>query len=451
MTRNWVSRFALHRHGTGVLQFDEDDHQVPVQWELSQTMAGTLFVSVRPSGLHVDLDLSIRLAFSPNPKLVGFDSKGNAVVINTNGETNPIHAEYNEQEWITLRAKDAEFIPPEGASTSYRFALLNLCTGDPPQANWEIDGVRVSLTPAEDYDAVTATLHIRDRYALTAFLNVKTADREVASTYASTACELLSFAVGCRVTWIYLEGLDESGNAISAWMSNAISGPYLRLNLITEARLWDFISEQWRSYTEFRVAQPKQARRLLGLLLNSVADDDFLEVRGAKLASTVEAITTLVGTDTKLSWIGSNATQRTLFRILRERIAEVLTERIPQDSPEFPGRRQRLIDNLGSKVKDLVRPTFREQLEQVFAQLHLTTEPDVTECFVKSRNELIHEARFVCQGNDPPPDWPFSTPADEYFAMVRFADRLVLRAIGYRGPFLDRSARGKREIAADPF
>lgn len=74
----------------------------------------------------------------------------------------------------------------------------------------------------------------------------------------------------------------------------------------------------------------------------------------------------------------------------------------------------------------------------------------VSQWFIRARNELVHEGRFVSQRANVPKDWPFTEPIDEYFHMLRFADRLVLRTLGYRGAFLDRSSRGTRRVAAEP-
>lgn len=70
--------------------------------------------------------------------------------------------------------------------------------------------------------------------------------------------------------------------------------------------------------------------------------------------------------------------------------------------------------------------------------------------FVKCRNSLIHNCRFYCetatpeerQVTPPPPD-----PVEEFKFLCHLADRLFLRLVGYRGPYIDWSGPypGRRE------
>jgi hypothetical protein len=61
--------------------------------------------------------------------------------------------------------------------------------------------------------------------------------------------------------------------------------------------------------------------------------------------------------------------------------------------------------------------------------------------FLKSRNSLVHTGLFYCQHYDDnavliQKGLP-TTPQEEYFYIMSFLDRLMLKLLGYSGPYLD--------------
>jgi hypothetical protein len=135
---------------------------------------------------------------------------------------------------------------------------------------------------------------------------------------------------------------------------------------------------------------------------------------------------------------------------VRAHIRKNAGELLLPDEPETLGRQAEWIRQMTEKAPELVRRSFRELIEEVCRSLQMVVEPADTATFIRARNELVHEGRFVSQRANPPADWLFAQPSDEYFWMLRFADRLVLRTLGYRGAFLDRSSRGAQRVDEEP-
>lgn len=449
MQPEWIERFAWHRRGTGVLEFQQAVG-VGVDWELVQTPAGALFLLVRANGSTAlgAVDLDVLVEFTAEARLSGFDEAGLATRVEAEGRTNPVYLARVDG-WITLRAQHAEAVVREPVVVAYRFTLVNLCLDTPPAQAWEREGAHLNVVPVAAYDEVVSTLYTRDRQAITATLTVDGGDRTHAVQLADHFCELASYANGCRVQWLHLEGLNAEGAAVSAWLSARITGPFIRLPLIADAAFWPFVREQWATYQAFRQAEPAHARRLLGMLMNATSSDDFLELRGLKLASAVDALTTIVLPSPRPNPFVSNGRRDAFLSTIRQAIRDHAPTALRPDTTQTPDHQARWTQQMTDKAPELVRPAFRELIQELCDVLAIAVPPEDTAQFIRARNELVHEARYVCQRVTVPDGWPFTSPAQEYFWLLRYVDRLVLRTLGYRGPFLDRSVRGRAQLPAD--
>lgn len=449
MQTEWIECFRWHCQGTGVLTFD-DKVGVGVDWQAVQTAAGELFLTVRANNsteLGRD-DLTVLLELVPEPQLLGHDSSGFAVVARVGGHANAVHASNAENGWTTLRAKEIKRTLPDGESVAYKFAILNLYLDALPEAEFDLEGLRVMFRPVDDYAAAVSTLYSRGRYAETVNLTIATADHLLACSVADRVCELASYAMGCRVSWLRFDGLNDLGDTVRGSVFNAITGPYSPLRLLYDASFWQFLQAHWVSYSEFRGKSIKPARMLLGLITNATSADDFLELRGLKLSAFVEVLARIV-IDHDPSPFTKKRDEQEFHEKLRAHICE-LADALLADPPEAPGRKAKLIEQMTEKTRDLVRPPFREMIAKLCGSLNIAVEDEEIAVFVKMRNELVHESRYVSQRAKQPSEWRFDTPDKEYFWMVRFADRLVLRFLGYRGAFIDRLARDGSEFPSDP-
>ena len=184
------------------------------------------------------------------------------------------------------------------------------------------------------------------------------------------------------------------------------------------------------------------------MLLNATSTDDFIELRGLKLATTVDAITSMLLPQKRLMFKSNGAQEKFLSRardLVRtlghefNAMANVHTDDIDD-----------WVEGLAQKTSELVRHSFRANIDEALGLLNVKCNDAEVDNVIKSRNELVHEARFVCQRAIVPNSWLYARPGEEYFAMLRFVDRIVLRTIGYRGAFLDRSTQdGATLIPAD--
>ena len=103
-----------------------------------------------------------------------------------------------------------------------------------------------------------------------------------------------------------------------------------------------------------------------------------------------------------------------------------------------PTERSIIYSNLGG----LNRKTFKQQLRELLDALGLDYCDNDLNRFVASRNKLVHEGRFYCEkasNEERTRIIPFVTPSIEWFWLLHFVDRIILKASGYRGPCLNWS------------
>ncbi len=95
-----------------------------------------------------------------------------------------------------------------------------------------------------------------------------------------------------------------------------------------------------------------------------------------------------------------------------------------------------------SNLGGLNRKRFKQQLRELLDALGLDYCDNDLSRFVASRNKLVHEGRFYCEmasNQERTRIIPFDSPSIEWFWLLHFVDRIILKASGYRGPCLNWS------------
>jgi len=97
-------------------------------------------------------------------------------------------------------------------------------------------------------------------------------------------------------------------------------------------------------------------------------------------------------------------------------------------------------DAMEKKLGELNRKDLKSTLELIYRDFGLKDEGEIDQ-FLASRNSLIHMGQFLCKSkpNHPkilekvyPDDY-----AQEFYSLFHFLDRLVLKILGYGGPYQD--------------
>lgn len=258
-------------------------------------------------------------------------------------------------------------------------------------------------------------------------------------------CYLLSIAVGTKVQWIaHTDWISTNDWIARCHYGLQVTKGYVPLPLIDLRRgsklLGIFLGVVG---SQDRVRERNLAgltHAVIDTYLDAKAEGDFLQARALKLVIAVEMLKAEFQSARDISPLGILEND---YGYLLKPIKDAVRGAIRDKTTST----QRLI--IYSNLGGLNRTTFKEQLRELLAALDLEyCDNDLTR-FVASRNKLVHEGRFYCEkasNQDKDRILPFDTPSKEWFWLLHFVDRIILKASGYSGPYLNWTTRKIQSI-----
>jgi hypothetical protein len=357
-------------------------------------------------------------------------------------------------------AKDAKQCP---VATEARFGVTNFILAANTHASLRLHGpagqIQADLLAASDAERVVKRIRTLRAIDVTCELRVRLGQGvplEAAREYAHTLCTVLSIANGSRVAWVYCDLYDELGQRLRREHRNHVTKRYTGLPVIDYRAGWTADAQR---FTEgaFHIlatqAEPLLRPAIIDSMLDAKADADFLEARGAKLAVTLEmlrwTLAELEGrkaSEVLIPWPTLDA----VAPDLRVAMTTVLDAHgvAPTDRDQLVASRSlRRLNQAGAQGGD-----FGRLLRQLSARIGLRADPDTLDRVTSSRHALVHEGKFYCQLD--PDDRSASLPPlprapDEYYSLISFLDRVILKLLRYQGPYLDWNVpAGEQPIVA---
>lgn len=251
-------------------------------------------------------------------------------------------------------------------------------------------------------------------------------------------CYLLSIAVGTKVQWIaHTDWISTNDWIARSHYGLHVTKGYVPLPLIDLSRgsklLEIFLGVVG---SQDRVSERKLAglaHAVIDTYLGAKAEGDFLQARALRLVIAVEMLKAEFQAARDISPLGILENDYGhLRRLIKDTVRSVISDKTTST------QRSIIYSNLGG----LNRTTFKEQLRELLAALGLDYCDNDLNRFVASRNRLVHEGRFYCEkasDQDKVRILPFDSPSKEWFWLLHFVDRIILKASGYSGPYLNWS------------
>jgi hypothetical protein len=340
----------------------------------------------------------------------------------------------------TLRAHltNLDFFAPGRTlgGRAYRHAMeLNLRLGAEPFVAWLVQTV--------EHESRLLRLQTLRGTGVTAYAYLEDAPSDaIADTVLRRLSYVLSVARGTKVQVICVEGCDMLGQVHQRVHRDRVTKDFSGLPLIDpraghQADTRRFVETALASFAtrEERYELPW----LIDAYLDARTQDDFLEMRGAKVAVACEALKSVLvraqGPDAEFVLPAATFEQLSpsLSAVIR---SHLLTSRVASD----PVRA--LSDP--KKLRCLNRRSFRSLLNQVGKELSLSFDSQHLERFIESRNCLVHSGQFLCQKEHS----ETVTPFDEYVSDLHFLDRIFAKLLGWDGPIIDwRDRTGETKVA----
>jgi len=257
---------------------------------------------------------------------------------------------------------------------------------------------------------------------------------------ADNLCCLFSLARGIKINWIYYQAFDERGDIVGKYQRNVVVKPYSPFRLIARGRPHDLKEFVEQTYPSFRKLKdrwlkdccPQQPNswwfcQAVDALADAKLEQDFLELRGLKLASLLEFIRSIYLEDTDKKYIVPKDEFERNYRGLKRDVKQVLKSYFPEQTAK-----------MCSHVQGFKWTTFRQTVREMTEELGLSVSKDERDKLVKYRNNLVHRMSFFDEDEETSKDKRTEEDAFQaYRFMMSFVEKLLLAVLRYQGCYLD--------------
>jgi hypothetical protein len=320
---------------------------------------------------------------------------------------------------------------------------------------WQGMCLPVTIIPAHDRRAALRRVHTLKGVEVTATVHVPAASlaREAADGLASALCQVLCVCRGTSVQYVAVHEQPSSGEPTVIEHLARIAKPYSPLNVI-DPRL----DGQMETKAFIECALPRylllrnelQLDDLISAYVDARLEMDFLEMRGVKLVVVLEML--------KAAFVRAYTAEFQEYVIDRQTFLTVhakAIENFVQDALKRAniGKRQRQQIADANKIRGLNRRSFFGILSDMCKRIDLPVDRKERQRVVASRNSLVHNGRFYCEiatAEDRKACAPLASPEDEFFYLVDFVDRFMLRLLGYTGAYINYAGDRRHVIPPAP-
>lgn len=335
----------------------------------------------------------------------------------------PSQEEFRSPPHFSYRAETVRAIQnPAKQARVFRFGLTNL-QAPPRPVQLNLAGHTCTLERVQDFQRRRARISSFREVDVTGELIFDADHSSTLEELVDDLSHLLSLAAGSRVSRIYchiqgadLETLEWRHTARRTSQFTALSA----LDLERESVLERFVTTCFPAYRDRQTRW--RLKELISAFLDTKSEQVSIQPRGVMMATAIEML--------KAEFIAAESpTEKILPDGEWERLCKELKRAVKLNCSAKESRAK-----LYANLSGVNRVTFRDLLSELCHHLRWEPEEAEIERFVASRNSLVHNGRFHCEGEGSGPDLR-SRMVDEYFFLVCFLDRLFLRLVGYDGPY----------------
>jgi hypothetical protein len=267
-------------------------------------------------------------------------------------------------------------------ATNFKFTGMH--TEEIEPNHWRLNHIKlnldsrdITLRQMDNYEQRIKQIEDKHETDITAEFVIEINRDDLLETFnlISVLCDLLSIARGKRINWIYYDVLID-GAQVYREHQPLIVTPFAGFEVIDHMPPKNTVYFLQTCYPHY--VKLDTMFRFLNVtnIYTAVRSGGFIETRCLAAFSLVEYLAKKVTTP-----------------------------------PTPPGRKR--------------EPEFRQWLEAIINEYHVPIDPTEITSFVKIRNSLVHEMKFLP-----------SDPQEQYFQVMHFLDRILLRILGYDSYYL---------------
>lgn len=305
----------------------------------------------------------------------------------------------------------------------HRLSLMTLSLGSK----------QVQIRQTSDYDQEVATLRTQCgvRVTCTATITLsRPSEIDDSISMIDVLCDIMSVARGTLVSWTSFE--IQTANEVRPYSlyRNSVTRRYASTELIDDNDRYNtklFLENGFQRCTELH--KDFKIRRI-ARAYTETRDGPFIETRSLQIAVIIEYLSNVKARlGNRTNFIDCNIFE-TGWSSFKAKAELVLKETYPDIDKKHCSQ------ILASMHGLMNRRPLNWKLCSLAKWLEISFGTDEIKVFIQTRNELAHEGRFP--END--------TPTVHYLRMQHFLDRLMLRFLGYRGPYYDLEHREMRQL-----
>ena len=303
-----------------------------------------------------------------------------------------------------------------------------------------IDGqsVDIEITPLPDYVQRIVTLWQTRAIIPTSELRIPTVPgvpKEWPFDLAARICKLLSVAAGTVIDWVVATGVNERDERTRSVHAARRTKPYCSLAVapikefgyeVNSRLLQEFLQH---GLDQCKTRDWRKMNALIAAFLDARLENDYAEARGIKTAVVLEMLK-----DFFVDEYSKNVWEPLLPQSLRRKIGTIIKKAL-KESNIPPEAAKAVRERLGQ-----FDPSFRRLVLYMIQQLRLVEGEKTVKAVVNARNSLVHTGQFVSV-KDPAKgkDLGFADAGHEFFILLSFVDRILLRSLGHAGMYTNYS------------
>ena len=315
-----------------------------------------------------------------------------------------------------------------------QFRLSNLIWpfghSDHSRFTFEINGLKVTVTPASDYSDIAGSVRAIRGIAPTAGILIESPgdlrlSLEEYVDFIDTLVSALRLTSGNRIDWYFGEAFDlTSTRVVERIHKDAVTGPYSKTIGFTST--FPYVEGLIKALfsKDRKLIDHKSLKRMIDYFVNCCDETSYLEARGV-LASTLADLVVLEYAKVK------QCEQIMVQEEFTKHVLPLLKTAI--DSAQWPEGCDELRKNAAEVLNGAYRRSFRKRLKLLVKECNLSLDSKARHRAVNIRNELVHEGKFLSENKS---DW-----YSEYSFMIWLDFVALCRLAGYDGE-LPSSIRG---------
>lgn len=439
--------------GSGFLA-TENGARIACQFRADQEFSGVVqvvFHRILPPDFAFHLIPLIETGASASFR--GTTASGATVIMDAERGGRPLSLDdqgYGSMYFLPRKIAVYEKAPP---TTGHRFLLTNFTfspfthLGEPPhhppphRLSLKIDGQDVDpeIKPLPDYVQRVVTLWQTRAIIPTCELQISTVpdkSQEWPFDLAGRICRLLSVAAGTVIEWITAYGVNENNERTRCVHAARRTKPFCSLPVVPIREFgYDANTRMLQEFLQNGLEQSSARDRhrmnaVVAAYLDARLESDFVEARGIKTVVVLEMLKNLFSEE-----YSSKEWNKLMPKSLRKRISVVVKNALKQSEiPAGPA------DAVQEMMGQLNRPPFKRLVAYMIEQLGLVEDESVVKAIILARNSLVHTGQFLSvKDPEKAKELGFTDAAHEFFALLTFVDRILLRVVGHAGMYMNYS------------